>query len=737
METTPELPADLLERLRADEPAARSELFERCQARLRPFFRLRLPDPSDVEDCVSEVVARALEGIRKGHRPEVLDAWVMGIARNLLKHRYAAKGREDAELPDLPVEFESLIGKFELLTTMRSAIQGISPGLQPIMREHIRLSLEHNRLVVGTELSAALRMPVERLDRRLDRARKATRGAVAALVVARGGRGKCPELTEIVGPQLTGRNLVLDPARTNAVTKHATGCALCGPRANEAREYGRWALGPGLVGFADDDDERRRAAAAFFSRMGDAAPSPVAAVGVVDRLRAAVTARVASSPRLDAVVRLAQENPEAVRRFATAAVGGVVVVTALVIALLGTDSDQLSAAPAGTATTAPAASPATTAKGAGATTTATSTSTSGKATSTVPNGQSTTGTTAATTATTTAVTPAKREEIVVPADSGDIVFDARALDYTGFSLVGVPGWQDTKQFQSLRLAPGEHHLVSTAGTKVDFRVTEDRLVDYDQSLDGYVSGRGTPTLTVTGVAVTVDVSDTAYYTTAVTGTGWPGVPESVRTLHLLPGPHAVISPVGNKVDFRVTPAGAVDYDSPLLTGRGTPALAVHGLPITVDTADTGYYTTAVSGTGWLSPYRPVRTLKLLPGTHSVLTPAGNKVDFAVTDAGVVDYDPSLEGVLVGRGSPTLAAHGFDVTADATGSGRTTFTIPGTPGWLAAAQPHTARLLPGGHEIVSPEGTRLAFRVTGAGLVDYAPSLDGAFAGRGTSTLTIR
>jgi hypothetical protein len=81
-------------------------------------------------------------------------------------------------------------------------------------------------------------------------------------------------------------------------------------------------------------------------------------------------------------------------------------------------------------------------------------------------------------------------------------------------------------------------------------------------------------------------------------------------------------------------------------------------------------------------------------------------------------------------------HGFPVTVDATGSGSSGFAVGGVGSW-DARQSRTMRLLPAAHYVLLPTGTRLDFRVTGTGLIDYAASLDGVLSGRGTPTLTVR
>jgi hypothetical protein len=260
---------------------------------------------------------------------------------------------DTADLPEAPTELEMLIGKRELWAKLDGAIDGIKPGLQPIMREHVKLSREKQQLVVGADLAAALDMPVTGLNRQLDRARKAMLNSIAALVVARTCRRHCPDLSAQLSTMLGAgqRGVVLDPAQSTQVLKHAGDCPVCGPRARDAREYSKWALGPGLIGLAQDDDERRRAILALLSRSGDvpvssspavlgAVPMPLAAAdapGLTERVRTAIATRVATLPGADSVVRFAQQNPDVLQRVAAVAVGGVALAATVMI---GLQSDQ-------------------------------------------------------------------------------------------------------------------------------------------------------------------------------------------------------------------------------------------------------------------------------------------------------------------------------------------------------------------------------------------------------------
>src|SRR5262249_45471486 len=139
-----------------------------------------------------------------------------------------------------------------------------------------------------------------------------------------------------------------------------------------------------------------------------------------------------------------------------------------------------------------------------------------------------------------------------------VTFDAGGLDYTN-TAVGGTGWLAAQPVRTLRLLPGRHFWVTSAGTRADFKVTDIGQVDYDHSLDGLLSGRGGLSLVARGLGVAFDARGLDYTNTAIGGTGWLAV-QSVRTLRLWPGAHRWVNTGGNGVDFKVTDTGRVDYD---------------------------------------------------------------------------------------------------------------------------------------------------------------------------------
>ncbi|HXJ34158.1 MAG TPA: hypothetical protein VMS22_08965, partial [Candidatus Eisenbacteria bacterium] len=159
-----------------------------------------------------------------------------------------------------------------------------------------------------------------------------------------------------------------------------------------------------------------------------------------------------------------------------------------------------------------------------------------------------------------------------------------------------------------------------------FDVTVLGTVDFDSSLDAYVSGRGTSTLTVTGFAIAVDATAmTAPSFNIERGNVAPLTSTAtVATVHLLPGAYGEFNcgagSESTSFPFTVTTAGLLDLNPSLdayVSGRGTSTLTVTGFPITVDATAMTAPTFNINR-GNASPLLPtavVTTLHLLPGLY--------------------------------------------------------------------------------------------------------------------------
>ncbi|MFL6144890.1 MAG: hypothetical protein ACJ72N_23870 [Labedaea sp.] len=254
-----------------------------------------------------------------------------------------------------------------------------------------------------------------------------------------------------------------------------------------------------------------------------------------------------------------------------------------------------------------------------------------------------------------------------PTPAHAITINATAVDYTGLRLHDV-GVLDRGRVQTLNLRAGAYTLETPVGWLIDFGVSDSGRVDYEPGLDGVLTGRDGDSLTITGFPIVVDTSETDYHNTMVSGTGWR-TPEPVRTLRLLPGRHWVESPMGNRVRFDLTDQGRIDYPTELdtlLSGRDTAALTVHGFPVTIDASRADQPIFLLLGVGWRDARLP-QLVRLLPDQSGVMTLDETRFEFRVDGNGLIDYDPSLDCALFGRGSSALTIYGWTRGRSCTGT----------------------------------------------------------------------
>jgi DNA-directed RNA polymerase specialized sigma24 family protein len=252
---------DLLERLRRGENAARRDLFERFDAKLRAHFARTLLDRSEAEDCASEVIISALEGIANGAQPQHLEKWLWGIARHVAYDRYSAnKRRDDRALEDLAPELFAVEGEApaeEVVSAVGqqeafAAIKIVLPRLPLVQRQvltaHLNLSLRAKAEVKGAALAAALGegWSDTRVNRELERARDGVKQHVGVLGVFRTAQA-CPSAMALAGAGPAGSASHLTDKQWALLAKHAASCSQCHPVYQESQRRGAWALGPGLI----------------------------------------------------------------------------------------------------------------------------------------------------------------------------------------------------------------------------------------------------------------------------------------------------------------------------------------------------------------------------------------------------------------------------------------------------------------------------------------------------------
>jgi hypothetical protein len=114
-------------------------------------------------------------------------------------------------------------------------------------------------------------------------------------------------------------------------------------------------------------------------------------------------------------------------------------------------------------------------------------------------------------------------------------------------------------------------------------------------------------------------------------------------------------------------------------------------------------------------------------------------NFTVTASRTVDYDPSLDLILSGRGTSSLVVLGATIQFDARALSVASLSLGGIANFSTQAI-FSATLLPGVHPLFYTTGfggiPMANFTVTASRTVDYNPALDLILNGRGTSTLLV-
>jgi hypothetical protein len=337
-----------------------------------------------------------------------------------------------------------------------------------------------------------------------------------------------------------------------------------------------------------------------------------------------------------------------------------------------------------------------------------------------------------------------------------IKINAIALSTPGFSLIDVTGTLPTNAVQTVQLEPGSYRLLThgTADTTWQFDITPEGLVDYQPSLDvtqgGFLSDRGTTTMTLVGLPVTLDARELTTDRYLILGvTDWLTNTEPY-TLRLLPGSYSIVQGNGlvTEVAFTLNSNGLVAYtpeNDIFLTGRGTNTINFIGLPVTLDARELTTDRYLILGiSDWLTNTEP-HTLRLLPGSYLIVQGNGLVTDteFTLKRSGLIDYAPKNNEIFAGRGTNTINFIGLSVSLDGRELAIDRYLVVGITDWFPSNELHILRILPGSYLLAQNSGLvpRGAFNILVNGTIDYEPDLDisagGYLAGAGTTELRLR
>ena len=231
---------------------------------------------------------------------------------------------------------------------------------------------------------------------------------------------------------------------------------------------------------------------------------------------------------------------------------------------------------------------------------------------------------------------------------------------------------------SVDLAPDTYRFQQISGVLADFQfqVTQAGTVDYDAAFDGFLSGRGTSNLVVTGFSVTVDGTALSHgLFPVIAGARTFLMPDTAHELRLVPASHYAFQPTSGIVAdffFAVTVDGGVVVPAQFagFASAAGDRLTVRGYDVEVDGRSLSHdlLPLIVRLRNDFLPRDRVNTLTLLPAAGYGFQPGSGIVGdftFSLRGDGTVDFPPSCDGFLSGRGSSTLTVGGFPVLVDAT------------------------------------------------------------------------
>jgi RNA polymerase sigma factor (sigma-70 family) len=196
--------------------------YRRYADRILTYCRGLLRDPQAAADAVHDTFVAAQEHIAQLRDPDRLRPWLYAIARNECLRHLRSRARQvgldevgDVSAP--PTDPGSGVHADELRDLVWAAADGLSPG----DREVFELMVRHG--LGAADVAALLGVTADHAHARLSRARVQLERSLGALLVARTGRGQCPDLAGL----LRGWDGRLTALLRKRITRHAESCRVC------------------------------------------------------------------------------------------------------------------------------------------------------------------------------------------------------------------------------------------------------------------------------------------------------------------------------------------------------------------------------------------------------------------------------------------------------------------------------------------------------------------------------
>ncbi|OAS86950.1 MULTISPECIES: hypothetical protein [Metabacillus] len=260
----------------------------------------------------------------------------------------------------------------------------------------------------------------------------------------------------------------------------------------------------------------------------------------------------------------------------------------------------------------------------------------------------------------------------------EIRIDTSSLTYTQFLILGVPSvLMEGAAAPAIQLEPGEYGFLQQSGLPANFtfKVTADGLIDYDDTYEGFLDGRGTNTLIVRGFSITLDARSLSHDLLPMVAGADVLSRERTHDLTLVPAMGYGFQPASGIVadfHFGVTVDGQVMVDERYagfseVNGSFRSTLIINGYRITIDGRALSHDLLPVSmlGNSDILPRERTNEFTYIPAAGYGFQPAAGIVadfQFHVTTDGKVVVDERYAGFAVGRGR-TLTITGYRITID--------------------------------------------------------------------------
>ncbi len=239
------------------------------------------------------------------------------------------------------------------------------------------------------------------------------------------------------------------------------------------------------------------------------------------------------------------------------------------------------------------------------------------------------------------------------------IIDATAMTAPTFSVGGVGSFATDTPVVEI-LTPGIYSVQEASGGVHLFEITATGQVSYEAAKEPFFDGLGTSKLTLVGYSVDIDATAMSAGGFSIGGIGGFSS-TTVQSFTSLPGTKSIEEGSEGVHFFEVTEADTIGYEAakePFFDGSGTSQLTLVGFSIDIDATALGPEEFSLGGVGLFST-DSVQTVIMLPGgpltgDKSFSHPDVGLFFYEVDDDGLLEYEVSLDAILSGRGTNTLA-----------------------------------------------------------------------------------